>query len=123
MLSLLRGEPDVVIRSARALILAGMLLGYACARLEIPGVISAVFAVGLGASGGCLVQWRTDRGLWMLAGLFLLINSGIWTLVTCAHIFDIIRGVPQGDVGLTVDFGMGSSLLSSTLRFNWRVAK
>jgi hypothetical protein len=50
-----------------------MILGFASAWLELPGVIAATFAIGLGASGGSLVGWQYDRGLWMLAGLFLSI--------------------------------------------------
>ena len=73
MWSLIRGEPDAVIRWARPLVLGGMILGFASAWLELPGVIAATFAIGLGASGGSLVGWQYDRGLWMLAGLFLSI--------------------------------------------------
>lgn len=123
MWSLIRGEPDVVIRWAGPLILVGMLLGFASARLECPGVITAMFAIGLGACGGSLVHWRHEHGLWMLAGLFLLVHCAIYGLFIYGQVRDIFRGAPQLDVGLMIDFGIGTMLLSGTLRFLWRVTK
>ena len=123
MTSLLRGEPDTVIRWAGPLILAGMILGVASARLEIPGIISAGFCVGLGAAGGSLVAWRTDRGLWMLAGLFLLVYCAIYGLMMYGKVTDLMRGPPGGGIGLIVDLAVATSLLSGTIRLLWRVTR
>lgn len=121
--SLIRGEPDVVIRWAGALIFGGMLLGIASAWLELPGVITAMFAITLGASGGSLVRWRYERGLWMLAGLFFLVFAAIYGLYIYGQGRDLVRGAARPDVGLAIDFSLGTLLLSSTIRFLWRVAK
>jgi hypothetical protein len=75
MWSLLRGEPDRVIRWAGPLILCGMAVAFLSARLGTPGLLTAFQVIALGAMGGSLAQWRTDRGLWMLSGLFF----GVWT--------------------------------------------
>jgi hypothetical protein len=123
MWSLIRGEPDVVIRWGGPLLLGGMLFGFASARLELPGVITAMFAIGLGASGGSLVRWRHERGLWMLAGLFLLGYAVTYGLFIYGQVLDIVRGAPRPNVGLMIDFSLGTTLLSITLRFLWRVAK
>ncbi len=121
--SLTRGEPDVVIRWAGPLILVGAVLGFASARLELPGVITAMFAIAFGASGGSLVQWRHERGLWMLAGIFLLLNITIYSLCVYGKVSDLARGAPPNDFGLIIDFSLGTLVLSSTIQFLWRVAK
>jgi hypothetical protein len=123
MWSFIRGEPDAVVRWAGPLILFGMLLGFTSARLEIPGVISAVYAVFLGASGGALAQWRTDRDLWMLAGLFLLFCGAFYGVIIYSEIDDIVCGALGPEIGLLIDFSIGTTLLSISLRFLWRVAR
>jgi hypothetical protein len=123
MWSLIRGDPDVVIRFARLLILGGIFLGIAAARLEIPGTVAAFFAVGLGASGGSLIHWRTERGLWMLAVFFLVIHCLIFGFFTAARVVDIIQGAFQPDVGLIIDFGSAMLILSISLRFLSRIVR
>jgi ferredoxin len=123
MNSLVRGEPDVVTCWAGPLILGGMLLGFASARFDLPGVITAMIAIGFGASGGSLVHWRYERGLWMLAGLFLLVYAAIYGLFIYGQVGDIVRGARRPAVGLMLDFSLGTMILSGTLRFLSRVAK
>ncbi len=82
-----------------------------------------MFAIFLGACGGSLVDWRHERGLWMLAGLFLLFCCAIYGLFICGQVRDIIRGAVETNIGLMIDFSLGTMLLSSTIRFLWRVAK
>ena len=43
-------------------------------------VVSAWTLGGLGAMSGSFDNWRTERGLWMLAALFLLIFGGFFAL-------------------------------------------
>ncbi len=100
-----------------------MLLGFVSVWFGLPGVITAVFAITLGAAGGSLIRWRHDRGLWMLAGLFLLLFVGIYGLTLYGRGRDIVRGAAQPEIGLAIDFSLGTLLLSSTVRFLWRVAK
>jgi hypothetical protein len=121
--SLVRGEPEVVLSWAAPLILLGMLFGVAAARFQQPGVITAVFATCLGASGGALRDWRQERGLWMLASLFLVINVAVYGLLNFGQAHDLMRGVPWGEFGLTIDVAIGTMLLASNVRFLWRVAK
>ena len=123
MWSLMRGEPAFVVRFAAPLILLGMLMGFVCANLELPGVITSVYAIALGASGGSLVRWQTDRGLWMLAGVFLLLFISIYGLIIIGQVSDLLRGAPQPDVGLVLDFTIATVLLCANLRFLFRVAR
>ena len=123
MMSLIRGEPDAVIRWAGLLILGGLLLGAASAWLKFPGVITAAFAISLGASGGTLIRWRTEPGLWMIAGLFLILFSSIYALCLFGQGRDLLRGAGRPDLGVVIDLSLGTTLLASTNRFLWRVAK
>ncbi|HEV8004207.1 MAG TPA: hypothetical protein VGP63_30360 [Planctomycetaceae bacterium] len=122
MWSLLRGEPDQVIRWAGPLILCGMTVAFLSARLRTPGLLSAFQVIALGAMGGSLVQWRTERGLWMLAGLFFVVWSAIYGLCLYGEIHDIVAGA-QVSIGLTIDAGIAMSFYSTMLRFLWRVTR
>lgn len=123
MWALVRGEPETVVRWAGPMLLIGLLLGFASARLECAGVITATFAVGLGAVGGVFMHWRHDRGLCMLAVLFLLIYATCYTLMIFGQVRDIVRGARQPDLGVVTDCSLGTLLLSVTVRFLWQVAK
>jgi hypothetical protein len=122
MLSFLRGEPDVIIRWGGLLLLGGMALALVSACFKIPGIISAMHFMALGAAAGTLVQWRTDRGLWMVAGLFLAIFSAIYGMFLFGQFRDMVAGVQVG-VGLAIDGGVATALLITMLRFLWRVTR
>jgi hypothetical protein len=59
----------------------------------------------------------------MLAGLFFLLYGAILGLFLFGRGRDLLRGAAQPDVGLAIDGSLGMLLLSSTVRFLWRVAK
>jgi hypothetical protein len=122
MLSFLSGEPDAVIRWALVLFVGGMALAFISAKLETPGVLSAFQAAALGAIGASLVQWRTDRGLWMLAGFLLVFWSALYCLCLYGEVRDIVAGA-QIEVGLAIDVTIAMSLYSIMLRFLWRVTR
>ena len=103
MISLMGGDPEKVVRWAAVLLLGAMLLGFLCAKLEIPGIVTCMFLAALGAGGGMLMQYRTDRGLWMLAALFLVIYCGIYVLFFVGQLGDVLRNAAQPPVGIVVD--------------------
>jgi hypothetical protein len=122
MASFIRGEPDAIVRWASLLILVGMNAAFLSAQLETPGLISALYAIGLGATGGSLARWRTERGLWMLAGLCFLLWSVIYGLNLFGEFQDFVRGV-RTDTGLMIDFTIATSITITNLRFLCRVAQ
>jgi hypothetical protein len=121
--SILRGEPESVVRSSGVLIVLGFLVALTAARFDFPGVISGTFLIYLGACGGSLLHWRSERGLWMLAVLFLLISAVIYGLFAYGQLRDFFRGVRQPELGLAMDFSLGTLLLSATVRFLYKVAR
>ena len=123
MRSLMRGDPEFVVRWAWLLLLVAMLLGFLCARLEIAGIFTCAFLGALGAGGGMLVQYRTDRGLWMLAALFLVIYCGLYVLFFVGQLGDVLRNAGQAPVGVVVDFSVATLLLSANIRFLFRIAR
>jgi hypothetical protein len=120
--SFIRGEPDAIIRWAPTLILVGMALAFVSAQFEIPGLISSFYAIGLGASGGAMAKWRTERGLWMLAGLCLVLWGAIYGMNLYGEFHDALIGA-KTDFGLVIDFCIATAILSTNLRFLWRVAQ
>lgn len=123
MWSLVRGDPDTITRWARQILLMGMALIAFSIWCDSPGIITGVFAVGLGASGACLVQWRTERGLWMLAGLFFVLYCFIHTCIVFGQFNDAICGAAPVGFGLGLDAAIGTTILSAQLRFLWAVFK
>lgn len=121
--SIIRGEPDAVIRWARPLMITGVVLVFASVRLHFPGVIVGTFAITLGACGRSFVDWRREQGLWMLAGLFFLMFLAAYGLVIFGQLRDVVRGAPQPGILLMVEVSLGTILLSTVLRFLWRVGR
>ena len=77
MKSFFQGEPRVVIHCAPGLLIVGILWFFASALVDGHGIITALFAVSLGAAGASLERWQSERGLWMLAGLYFV----IWVVI------------------------------------------
>ncbi len=130
MRHLFRGEPDMVIRAAPWLILFGILVALVSTQLVFAPVIIALFAIGLGASGRTFEQWRTERGLWMLAVLFLLMNCGFYVLITVGQLNDILGAARAFDLMLFIDFTIGTTLLVAQIKFlkyvgreNWKISR
>jgi hypothetical protein len=73
LLSILRGNPGTITRHMPGMILPALVLCYCLARFALPGILTAFQVLSLAASAACFTEYRTDRGLWMLAALFAVI--------------------------------------------------
>ena len=93
-----------------------MLFGFCCARLGLHGIITSTVAVGLGATGAVFVQFRTDRGLWMLAVLFISILSAVYGICIVGEARDVLRNAPQPPLALVIDYSVTTLLVSTNLR-------
>jgi hypothetical protein len=93
-----------------------MLLGIAC---WLGGLkISAMMLVGIGAMAASLSNWRTERGLWMLAGLFLVMYGGIYLSLLILSIQQVIAG-RAGQGVLAFDVVIGTCSLGVAVRTFW----
>lgn len=83
--------------------------------------VSTVMLGGLGAMSGSFGEWRSERGLWMLGALFLIIFGGLSFLITYHQIADWIAGraAPRG--AMAIDWIIGTSTLTYMVRLLWAV--
>ena len=123
MWALIRGEPDTVIRCASTLILGGLALGAISGRFALPCVVTSVYAVALGASGGSLSRWRVDCGLWMLAVVFLVVYCVVYGAIAIGQFGDVFRLAARPGFPIIIDVSIGTSLLVSNIRFLVRVIR
>ena len=73
-------------------------------------------AISLGASGAVFRDWRSERGLWMLACLFLLLFGFVYCLCVYGELRDLWQGRGFPGWGVWVDALIGMALLSSHVR-------
>ena len=122
MRAFLRGDPRTMVPIAPYLLLGGMAALGLSAYFDGGGIITAGFVLALGAASASLDEWRSERGLWMLAGLFLLIYGAIYICFCIGQLQDVLRGA-QAPVTLTlIDLSIGTAVLVIILRFLTRVA-
>lgn len=99
-------------------IAAGFLVGI----LTGPTLTSFIL-VTFGAMGGSFYNWRSERGLWMLAALFLTAFGIGYAFV----MYDQIAGLVFGRAGLAgwaaVDCAVGTLIWGVMVRFLWSVLR
>jgi hypothetical protein len=123
MWSILRGDPAAIVSWGPYLLFAGIAL-FGLSLLDFDhGTVTGFLAIGLGASGGAFTKWRSERGLWMLAILFLLMNAFVYFCFCFGQVRDALRGVLPDNIALTVDVSLGALLLLVQMRFLVRVAR
>lgn len=83
--------------------------------------ISAAFLLMLGAMAGSFDDWRTDKGLWMLATLFMTLTVLMSLTFTYFSIMDGLAG-KDPDCLLAVDVFITTLVLGFNVRFLWAVA-
>jgi hypothetical protein len=123
MRSFLQGDPAVIVGRAPLLLILGVLAFGLSRTADGHGGITAIFLFGLGVAGASLSSWRSERGLWMLAALYFVINASIYWLMIWGQLRDVIRGVRPESIALAVDMFMGTALLAIEIRFLARIAK
>lgn len=74
----------------------------------------------LGAGTASLLKWEEERGLWMLASLFLIFFAGFYTLFTAATLLPSWQGRGTPSVWMMIDqvatlvvLGYGARLMFS----------
>ena len=99
----------------------GLLAFVACGVCWLCGLaVSTLMLGGLGAMSGSFTEWRTERGLWMLGALFLLIFGGVSLLITY-QIADWFAGRAPLQGLMAFDWFIGTTALTYMVRFLWAV--
>lgn len=96
-----------------------MIAGIAC--WFGPFALSGFMLFGLGVFAANFTNWKTERGLWMLALLYFFIYATLYVFFTIDQAKDLIAGKAQLLTLSTVDLAIGSSVLGYTVRFLWAV--
>jgi hypothetical protein len=80
------------------------------------GAISAINLIGLGAILASVTNYRSERGLWMLALLYGGLFLGVVLVSEYFVVFDITRGAQPATWQVAVDFAIA-------LRCQWLIVR
>lgn len=122
MLAILQGDPEAITRRlpivALPAIIACFVSGNFGGALLLTCVHTFIFAV----SAACMTEYKTDKGLWMLALFFAVFWGGFLVMGTYFQFLDGWRGAPL-EVGVAIDGFLAMLLMGLMVRFLWRTAK
>ena len=79
-----------------------------------PGLAVGMMAGWLGASAGAMQSWRTERGVWLLSALFLVIALTCFAMMAYGRFSDLLRGVAT--IIDSIEFAAASWLLLKQCR-------
>ncbi len=99
--------------------LVAFLFSGVCWRFDL--AVSAAMMCGLGAMSGSFREWRTERGLWMLGALFLIIFGVFYAVITYNQVTDWVAGRTALPGIMAIDWFIGTSALGFMVRFLWAV--
>ena len=119
---LLNGNPEAVTARLPLLIVPAFAACLLSANFDLPGLLSFAQLFALSVSAASFTNYRTERGLWMLAALFF----SIWTSIFFMWIFgqsrDLMRGVAP-PASLIIDGAVALFVIRIHLKFLWTTAK
>lgn len=96
-----------------------MLAGIACWFAGF--ALSGMMLFGVGAMGGSMGEYRTEKGIWMLAALFLAIFGALYATFLFYGVVDQLAGRAPAGL-LAIDAIFSTSILGFMVRFLWTVA-
>jgi len=88
------------------------------------GILTCAHLLGFGVLAASMTQYKTDKGLWMLALFLFVFYLGLMAMWMCGTFVDFRRG--KGFVfncSIAVDAFFGLSLGRLMVRFLWKTAK
>jgi hypothetical protein len=118
---------DRALLSAGVLGLLGLVWIGVAVHFNLGGILTAVTAVFFMATRGSLDDYRTERGLWMLAALIALFGTAMWVMFTLGGLLPSWRGTRPTPWWLALDAAGSTILYAQTTRLavsmglhNWR---
>ena len=117
----LSGDSETLTRNAGWLMIATFVCGLLCVKYDLSGILTVVQLGSLSASAAMLVNYRRERGLWMLASLFLVLLIAIYALGVLGKLCDALRGVAP-PLAILIDAALATLVLTIHIRFLWNTA-
>lgn len=121
MLQLLRGDPEAITRSLPLVMLPAILGCFVIAQFGGFGILTCVHLFAFSVSAASMSEYKTERGLWMLALLF----ASLWTCLIAMWMYgqflDIRRGVAFNG-WIAIDAFFATFLMRLMVRFLWKTA-
>jgi hypothetical protein len=122
MLAILQGDPEAVTRRLPILGLPAIIACFVSGYFGGALLLTCVHAFGFAVLAGSMTEYKTDKGLWMLALLFAAIWGGLLSMWTYFEFLDLWRGAAL-EVGLAIDVFFTMFLMRLMVRFLWKTAK
>jgi hypothetical protein len=102
-------------------IVLGLLTSVLCRSLGVPGIVTAFALMMFGASGLSLVHYKTERGMWMLAGLIGAFVLALWAVFVVMTLRDALRAA-SNVAWVALDGGIAMLICSSCWRMLLAIA-
>lgn len=122
MIKFLSCDPEAILRWFPLLMLlaiASLVLSFQFGGL---GILSSVHLFIFAVSAASMQEYKTEKGLWMLALTFAVLWAGMMSLCIYGQFMDLIRGVRFNPL-IAVDAATMMFIMRMTIRFLWKCAK
>ena len=93
MQAILLGDPEVVTQRLPIMALPAIFACVVSAQFDCFGLLTFVHLFGFAILAASMAEFKTDKGLWMLALLFAAIWAGLIVMYTYGQFMDLRRGV------------------------------
>ena len=122
MLLILRGDPEAVTRQLPIMALPAIVACFVTAQFGGFGILTFVHLFGFAVLAASMTEYKTEKGLWMLALLFAVIWTAFILLYMYGQFLDLRRGV-VADWSIAIDAFLTMFLMRLMVRFLSKTAK
>lgn len=122
MLAILRGDPEAITRRLPIMMLPAIIACFVSGYFGGALLLTCVHAFAFAVLAASMTEYKTEKGLWMLALFFAVFWAGLLAIGTYFQFLDLWRGAPF-EVGLAIDVFFTMLLMRLMVRFLWKTAK
>lgn len=119
---LINNDLDVVTKRMQLLVGPAFAALFLCAWFGVPALLTSFQLVAFSISAATLSDFRTEKGLWMLATLYFVLWAAISMIWTYGEVRDWMNGAapPQG---ILVDGAFATLVMQSHVRYLWKIMR
>ncbi|MEQ1831115.1 MAG: hypothetical protein ABL921_34535 [Pirellula sp.] len=122
MLAILQGDPEAITRRLPIMMIPAIIACFVSGNLGGVGILTGAHLFGFAVLAASMTEYKTDKGLWMLALLFATIWTGLIGLWMYGQFLDLLRGIPF-QAGIAIDAFFAMFLMRLMVRFLWKTVK